>query len=46
MAHQTRLFRRQVYRIPPARHRYLSVRRPQVRRVLKAFLALYREEGR
>jgi hypothetical protein len=42
MAHQTRLLRRQVYRPTPGRQRYLRVSPRHVRRVLRAFEALFR----
>ncbi len=38
MSHQTRLHRRGIYRPLTARGSYLSIRRLQARRVLRAFL--------
>ncbi len=42
MAHQTRFFRRQVYRPPTARYAWARVRRVHVRRALRALEALTR----
>lgn len=42
MAHQTRLFRGQVYRTPRQRYAWRQVRRSQARRALQALYALYR----
>ena len=42
MAHQTRLFRRQIYRTPRERYAWRVVRRSQLRRALQALEALYR----
>jgi hypothetical protein len=42
MAHQTRFFRRQIYRPAHARQAWRIVRRSQVRLALRALEALYR----
>jgi hypothetical protein len=42
MAHQTRTFRKQVYRISPGRYAWRAIRRGQVRIVMRALEALYR----
>ena len=43
MAHQTRFFRRQIYRPSPERYAWRRVRRSQVRRARQALEALYRK---
>jgi hypothetical protein len=42
MAHQTRFYRREVFRPAPPRFAWARVRRGQVRRALRALEALYR----
>jgi len=42
MAHQTRSYRREVYRPSAPRYAWARVRRGQVRRALQALEALYR----
>jgi hypothetical protein len=42
MAHQTRFYRREVYRPVSPRTAWAKVRRGQVRRALRALEALYR----
>jgi len=42
MAHQTRIHRRQVYRVAPGRYAWRALNRSQVRIVLRALEALYR----
>ena len=41
MAHQTRVHRRQVYRVSPGRYTWRVLRRSQVRLALQALEALY-----
>jgi hypothetical protein len=43
MAHQTRFFRRQIYRPARERHAWRIVRRSHVRLALQALEALYRK---
>ena len=42
MAHQTRIHRRQVYRVAPGRYAWHHLRKAQVRIALRALEALYR----
>ncbi len=45
MPHQTRVTRRQIFRVPYERYAWSGVRRSQVRCVLRALESLYRRAG-